>query len=69
MLDNRQSFNYVCVSRPARDASECFCQLIIGRKAIYKKDFGNTEEGGKVATKGHPPYIHVGKRELNEGGG
>ena len=63
MLDNRQSFTYVCVSRPARDAFECLCQLIIGRKAVYEKDFENREEGGEVAAKGHPPYIHVGNRE------
>ena len=48
---------------------ECFCQLMIGRKAVYEKDIGDMEEGGKVATKAHPPYIHNGKRELNEGGG
>ena len=41
--NNRQSFIYVCVYQPGRDISECFCQLMIGHKAVYEKGDGKME--------------------------
>ena len=70
--NNRQSFIYVCVYQPGRDISECFCQLMIGHKAVYEKGDGKMEmeEDRKVATKGHPQFIDVGAKGVwNLGGG